>query len=58
MFLDDEIKQDVISKYKDIKKIENSDFIFIKNKDATIDEIEEYIRKIEVYENVDLDYEK
>jgi len=48
----------VINKYKEIKKIENNDFNFIKNKDATIDEIEEFIRKIESYENIDLDYEK
>ena len=58
LFLDDEIKSTVINKYKEIKKIEKNDFNFIKNKDATLDEIEEFIRKIDIYENVDLEYEK
>jgi hypothetical protein len=56
--LDDHIKTKVVSKYKEIRKLEMNDFNLVKNKDATLDEIEEFIRKIEVYENVDLEYEK
>ena len=41
-----------------IKIIKIRKFEHIKSEDATLDEIREYLKRIDQFENIDLDYER
>lgn len=56
--IDDSLKSKFVTKYNEIKKIRDYEFAFIKEQYSTPQEIEQFVNKINNYENIDFDYEK
>lgn len=57
LFLDQELREQVMEKYEHIQKLRSSEFEYIKSEAATRDNIKRYMDKILEMPNVDLDYE-
>lgn len=58
LFIDDKIMQDFEDKIKLIEKIKMVSFEYVKREECTMEEILEFIKRIDHYENIDLEYQR
>jgi hypothetical protein len=58
LYLDNAFRKDALEKIERIKTLRIKRFAYIKSEDATLDEIRVYLKKVDQYENIDMDNER
>jgi hypothetical protein len=58
LYLDNALRKDALEKIERTKTLRIKRFAHIKSEDATLDEIRVYLKKVDQYENIDMDNER
>ena len=58
LFIDNLLRKQALEKIERIRVLKSKKFEYIKGEDSTLDEIREFLKRVDHFENIDMDYER